>query len=193
MVDDTASEPASQPIERKAGLSVGLFLAFAVMVWLVVVSVSYAASMITFLGDSGYFLAYGSLCGTVPVVSGIDRFVPFLLAAIWLGAIFLGVTKSQRFYHYVRVASLLSIIYGAVNIALGPFTFRVGPASVDPSSLRCGRWPRDITQSSDLTVMQIDWLNMPISVFGTSLLALSLGIFVYVRVSKRVARVYRNG
>ena len=190
MADDTAPEQATDAIERQPGLSVGLFASFLIMGWLVVVSVFYAASMIRFVGDGGYFLAYGSLCGTVPVVSGIDRFLPFLIAIMWLGAIYLGLSKSPRFYRYVRSVSLLTILYGSANIILGPFTFRVGPSDVDPSGLRCGRWPRDITQSPDLAVMQIDVLNIPISVFGTSLVFLALGIFVYAGVSKRVARVY---
>jgi hypothetical protein len=193
MADDTAPEPAIDTIEHQPGLSVGLFAAFLIMAWLVVVSVFHAVSMIRFVSEDGYFLAYGALCGTVPVISGIDRFLPFLIAAMWLGAIYLGLVKSLKFYRYVRSVSLLSLLYGAANIVLGPFTFRVGPSDVDQSALRCGRWPRDITQSSDLAVMQIDVLNMPISVFGTSLLFLSLGIFVYARVSKRVARVYGKG
>jgi hypothetical protein len=190
MADDTAPEPATDTVKHQPGLSVGLFAAFLIMAWLAVVSIFHALSMIRFVSEDGYFLAYGALCGTVPVVSGIDRFLPFLIAAMWLGAIYLGLVKSPRFFRYVRLVSLVSILYGAANIILGPFTFRVGPAVADQSALRCGRWPRDITQASDLAVLQIDVLNMPISVFGTSLLFLSLGIFVYARVSKRVARVY---
>ena len=193
MSDEIAVEPTPQPKASNSGLSVGLFVVFFIMAWLVLVSVSYAVAMIGFLGDGGYFLAYGSLCGTVPIVAGLDRFVPFILAALWLVAIYFGLSKSPRFYRYVRTLSLASIAYGAVSIVMGPFTFRVGPADVDPSTLTCGRWPRDVTQAPGLEVMRIDWLDMPISVFGLSMVLLCLGIFVYARVSKRVAAVYTQG
>ncbi len=179
---------AVPPQRRKDGLSVGLFIIFAMMLWLVVVSVAYAVAMIGFLADGGYFLSYGSLCRTVPMVAGIDRFAPFLVAAIWLGAIYFGVTRNQRFYRYVFAASLLSIIYGALDVVIGPFTFRVGPADFDPSSVVCGRWPRAVSQLPDLHVLQMDWLGLPISAFGLSLVLIGLTIFVYLRISRRVSR-----
>ena len=98
MADDTVPEPATETIKRQPGLSVGLFAAFLIMAWLVVVSVFHALSMIRFVSEDGYFLAYGALCGTVPVISGIDQFLPFLIAALWLGAIYFGLTKSPRFF-----------------------------------------------------------------------------------------------
>ena len=195
-MSDNAIAGATQgnaPAASDPGLSVGLFVAFAVMAWLALVSVVYAISMIGFLGEGGWFLAYGSLCDTVPVVAAIGQFVPFVVAASWIGAIYFGLTKSPRFYRYVRTVSVLTIAYGAVDVFLGPFTFRVGPADVDPATLTCGRWPRDITQLPDLQVMQLDMLAMPISVFGVSLIILGLGIYVFSRVSRRVMLVYKRG
>ncbi len=147
----TAAEAPAPVASDRGGLSIGLFIIFAMMLWLAVVSVSYAVTMIGFLGDGGYFLSYGSLCGTVPTVASIDQFVPFFLAAMWGVAIYLGFAKSPRFYRYSFIATLVSIIYGAIDIVTGPFTFRVGPASFDPTSVTCGRWPRDITQLPDLS------------------------------------------
>ncbi len=91
----------------------------------------------------------------------------------------------------MRTVALVSIAYGAANIVMGPFTFRVGPANVDPATLTCGRWPRDVTQAPGLEVLQLDWLNMPISIFGLSMVLVCLGIFVFARVSKRVAAIYK--
>ncbi len=172
MSDNTIAEPSRAPTTNQQGLSGGLFVAF-------------------FLGEGGYFLAYGSLCSTVPIVATLDQFVPFILAGLWGGAIYLGLSRSPRFYRYVRTVALVSIAYGAANIVMGPFTFRVGPANVDPATLTCGRWPRDVTQAPGLEVLQLDWLNMPISIFGLSMVLVCLGIFVFARVSKRVAAIYK--
>lgn len=186
----TAAEAPSKAAPGKSGLSIGLFIIFAMMLWLAVVSVSYAVAMIGFLADGGWFLSYGSLCGTVPLVAGLDRFLPFLVAAMWAGALYHGLAKNPRFYRYTFIATLVSIAYGAVDIVMGPFTFRVGPAGFDPSTVTCGRWPRDITQLPDLSIMQIDWLGLPISVFGLSMVLIGMTIFVYLRISRRVSRTY---
>lgn len=191
MSDKTVDQPrARNSATSGMGFSLGLTVILAIMVWFVVVSIAYAIAMIRFLGDGGWFLAYGSLCDVTPVMASLDRFLPFLVAGIWIGAIYLAVTRSPRFRRFAITASLLSIAYGAVDIVLGPFTFRVGPAGYDPATLTCGRWPREITQSPDLAVMQIDWLGMPISVFGLSLVLLSLTIYVVLRLSKRIRLIY---
>ena len=46
---------------------------------------------------------------------------------------------------------------------------RVGPADVDPSTLICGRWPREVSQRLDLDIMRMDLFGMPIAVFALSL------------------------
>jgi hypothetical protein len=124
VADGEDRDPPVPQKPRHEGLSIGLFVIFAMMLWLVVISVAYAVSMI--------------------------------------------------------------------DIVIGTFTFRVGPADFDPSTAVCGRWPRDVTQLPDLSVMHIDWLGMPISIFGLSLLFLGLTVFVYLRISRRVKATYRH-
>lgn len=175
----------------RPGLSIGLYLTFALMVAIALVSVSYAVSMIGFLADDGYFIAYSSLCDTVPIVAALDQFVPFVLAAMWLGCIYLGATRDYRFVRATIVTALISVAYGAANVVLGPFTFRVGPADFDPASATCGRWPRDLT-GRDLEMMQIDWLGTPISTFAVALIFGGMFVYVYLRVSKKVRAVYRR-
>lgn len=173
-----------------APLSVGIFVIFAFMLVMAVVSVAYAVSMIGFLGDGGYFLAYASLCGTVPVVAAIDQFLPFLVAGGWVFVIWLGLTRNRRFRRATSFMSLASLVYGSADMILGPFTFRVGPADFDPDSVQCGRWPRSLSQEYDLQVMQIDWFGLPISTFALSLIFLSLAILVYMRVSRSARAIY---
>lgn len=193
---NTASAKSSEPTRPAASappgnLSVGLFVIFLMMAAMVVVSVAYAVTMMQFLADGGYFIAYSSLCSTVPIMATIDQFLPFLVAGAWVWCIYLGVSRNPRFKRTAIVTSLLALSYGALNVILGPFTFRVGPADFDPSTVTCGRWPRSLTGRTDLEVLQIDWLGLPITTFALSLIFLSLTIYVYLRVSRRVAAVYR--
>lgn len=192
----TASGKDAQPTKPAVtappgNLSIGLFVIFAMMVVMAVVSIAYAVTMMQFLADDGYFLAYSSLCGTVPVMATVDQFAPFLVAGAWVWCIYLGVTRNPRFKRTSIVVSLLALTYGAVNVVLGPFTFRVGPTDFDPASATCGRWPRSVTDRTDLEILRIDWLGLPITVFALSLIFLSLTIYVYLRVSRRVTAVYR--
>lgn len=190
--DDTgkSAEPRSSAVG--AALPAWLLVAFVLMIYQLVVSVSYAITMNGFAADGGYFLAYGSLCTTVPIVAEIDRFAPFFLAVLWLGCIYLGLTREPRFYRVTVVTSLLSIAYGALTTIMGPFSFAVGPEDFDPTTVVCGRWPRDITQRPDLEVLHLDWPNVPITSFGLSMIVVSLAIYVYLRTSKRVRAIYRD-
>ena len=172
-------------------LSVGLFIVFVVMGATALVSAAYAASMIGFLADDGYFIAYSYLCDTVPTVAFLDQILPFVLAAAWAGCIYLGVTRDYRFAAAARVKAIASLTYAAISVVLGPFTFRVGPSDVDTAALTCGRWPRDIT-SRELELMQIDWLGLPISAFPVTLIVGGLFVYVFLRLSKRVRTVYRR-
>lgn len=181
--------PATVP--KAASLSPGLFIIFALMLAMAVVSVAYAVSMIGFIGDDGYFLAYASLCTTVPIVAAVDQYLPFLIAAGWAVCLWLGLRRSAAFRRATNTMALVSIFYAAADVILGPFTFRVGPADFNPDSVACGRWPRAVTDRDDLQVMQLDWLNLPISTFGLSLIVFSMTIFIYLKVSRRAAMVYR--
>ena len=168
-----------------------LFIAMVLMLGLAVIGVAYALSMMRFLADGGYFLSYGSLCSTVPTMAAADRLVPLLLAGAWLFCVYLGFSYSRLFYRVTETTALVSIAYGVAGFVMGPFTFRVGPIDVDPSTLRCGRWPIEIRTDPGLEVMQIEWLNVPISTFALSMVIVSLVIFVYLRSSKRVFALYR--
>jgi hypothetical protein len=169
-----------------------MLIFFVLMAFLALVSVSYAVTMNGFAADSGYFLAYGSLCSTVPVVAEIDRFGPFLIAALWLVCLYFGISRSRRFYRFALTTALVSIAYGAMTTVIGPFSFRVGPSEIDPATLNCGRWPRDIMQLPDLTILQMDWLGMPITIFGLSMVIVSLAVYVYLRTSRRARAIYRK-
>jgi hypothetical protein len=175
---------------RQPSMPVWLLIFFVLMAFQVVVAISYAVTMNGFAADGGYFLAYGSLCTTVPVVAEIDRFAPFLLAALWAGCIYLGVTRSPRFRRAAMTTSLISIAYGALTIVAGPFSFRVGPAAFDPATLTCGRWPRDVTQSEGLQILQLDWFGLPITWFGLGMVFISLALYVYLRTSPRLRAIY---
>jgi hypothetical protein len=191
--DDRTGKSAVPPSPAAtAALPAWLLVAFVLMILQLVVSVSYAITMNGFVADDGYFLAYGSLCTTVPIVAEIDRFAPFFLAVLWLGCVYLGLTREPRFYRVSVVTSLVSIAYGALTTIMGPFSFAVGPTDFDPTTVRCGRWPRDITQRLDLEVLHLDWPNVPITAFGLSMIVVSVAIYVYLRSSKRVHAIYRK-
>ena len=186
---DATTSGSSAPL-RQSSLPIWLLIFFVLMIFQAVVSVSYAITINGFNADGGYFLAYGSLCATVPVVAEIDRFAPFLLAAMWVSCIYVGSTRSTRFPRATVVTSLVSIAYGSLNIVAGPFSFRVGPSDFDPGTVTCGRWPRDVTQREGLEILQLDWPNMPITVFGLSMVIGSLAVFIYLRTSKRIRAAY---
>jgi len=184
----SGSAPAQQ---SQVGLSVGVYLVFAVMALIALVSASYAVAMIGFLGDGGYFISYSYLCNTVPTVAALDQFLPIAIAAMWAGCIYLGLARDFRFAVAARTTALISLAYAAINIVLGPFTFRVGPADFDPDSVTCGRWPRSVT-NQELEMMQIDWLGVSISAFPVTLIFGGLFVYVFLRLSKRVRAVYRR-
>jgi hypothetical protein len=190
--DDDTGKAAESRSAANTSLPAWLLVAFVLMILQMVVSISYAITMNGFAADGGYFLAYGSLCATVPIVAEIDRFAPFLLAVLWLGCIYLGLTREPRFYRVTVVTSLVSIAYGGLTTVMGPFSFAVGPEDFDPTTVVCGRWPRDVTQRPDLEVLHLDWLNAPITIFGLSMIVVSLAIYVYLRTSKRVGAIYRK-
>jgi hypothetical protein len=191
--DDETGKSAGPPsTAANAALPAWLLVAFVLMIFQLIVSVSYAITMNGFVADGGYFLAYGSLCTTVPIVAEIDRFAPFFLAVLWLGCIYLGLTREPRFYRVTVVTSLLSIAYGGLTTIMGPFSFAVGPTDFDPTTATCGRWPREVTQRPDLDVLHLDWLSAPITTFGLSMIVVSVAIFVYLRTSKRVRAIYRK-
>ena len=193
-ISDSSEAPAPDPTAtpQQGSLPVWMLIFFVLMVFQALVSVSYAVTMNGFAADSGYFLAYGSLCSTVPVVAEIDRFGPFLIAGLWLVCLYLGISRSQRFYRFALTTALVSIAYGATTTVIGPFSFRVGPSEFDPATLNCGRWPRDITQLPDLAILQMDWLGLPITIFGLSMVIVSLAVYVYLRTSRRARAIYRR-
>ena len=191
VTSDANPAPPPEPL-RQQSVPAWLWVMFVLMLGLAVLSVAYAASMIRFLSEGGYFIAYGSLCNTVPIMTGLDRFAPLVLAAAWLGVIFFGVTKSHLFYRSAVTVSLTSIIYGATDLVLGPFTFRVGPADFDPATVECGRWPLAIRGDTSLEIMRMAWLNVPIGTFSLSMVVVAMTIFVCIRISRRVSAVYRN-
>ena len=188
---DTNPAPPPAPL-RQQSVPAWLWVMFVLMLGLAVLGATYATSMSRFLSEGGYFIAYGSLCNTVPIMAGLDRFAPLVLTAAWLGVIFFGVTKSHLFYRSAVTVSLVSIIYGAADLVVGPFTFRVGPADIDPATMECGRWPLAIRGDTSLEIMRMDWLNVPIGTFPLGMVLVAMTIFVYLRISRRVAAVYRN-
>jgi hypothetical protein len=183
-----AVEPPAAPVRA---LPFWLLFFFAVMVFQAFISVVYAITINRFLADGGYFLAYGSLCSPLSIMQEVDRFAPFVLAAYWLGCIYLGLTRSVLFYRATILAAVISLTYGAIDMVIGPLTFRVGPADVDPSTLTCGRWPNPVRLAAT-DILQLDWPHWPITVFAISMVFASLTIYVYLRMSRGVRRVYRT-